>query len=303
MEYIIFVAKEGNITKAAQKLHIAQPSLSQTIRMAEEEIGLPIFQRHSHPLKLTYAGERYVTTSQRILQLRDDMFHEFKDINEGMSGKVTVGVSLRRSREIISGILMQLSNSTPKLDVQLSHEKSLALEQMLLHGNVDVAFMNFKSIHPQIESIQLCDEELLLAVSPNSPLSRELASYQQFSSKCVNSTPVPTSFLRSAKLVLLKEGTYSREQCNKIFWQGKIIPQIYMETENTELALGIAEATGICSIFPHVVKAQDLSGANLCLYRLDSQYAKRSFYLAYNNSRYISPAEQSFIDVAISLLK
>ena len=109
MEYILFVAREGNITKAANKLHIAQPSLSQTIRAAEAELGGPIFQRNSQPLRLTYIGERYTATAREIMRMRDNLFYELQDINKGNRGKITVGVSLRRSIEIISPILMELT--------------------------------------------------------------------------------------------------------------------------------------------------------------------------------------------------
>lgn len=303
MEYITFVAQEGNITRAAQKLHIAQPSMSQTIRVVEEELGGPLFQRHSQPLKPTYIGERYLATAQEILRLRDRLFDELEDISNGLSGKIVVGVSLRRSREIISSILMELTKQQPNLHVQLVHEKSPMLEKMLLHGDVDVAFMNFKSVQPQIESIQLCNEELLFAVHASSPLAERLLSYSQFSLENVDSSLVPVSMLADAQLVLLKEGTYSRDQCDKIFRQASIIPNIYMETENTELAIGIAEATGICTIFPHIVKAANTTGSKLLLYRLDSKYATRNFYFAYNNSRYASPSQQVFTRIATALLQ
>lgn len=303
MEYITFVAQEGNITRAAQKLHIAQPSISQTIRVAEEELGGPLFQRHSRPLKPTYIGERYLATAQEILRLRDRLFDELEDINSGLGGKIVVGVSLRRSREIISSILMELTKQQPDLHVQLVHEKSPMLEKMLLHGDVDVAFMNFKSVQPQIESIQLCNEELLFAVHASSPLTERILSYSQFSPENVDSSLVPVSILADAQLVLLKEGTYSRDQCDKIFRQANIIPNIYMETENTELAIGIAEATGICTIFPHIIKAANTTGSKLLLYRLDSKYATRNFYFAYNNSHYASPSQQVFTRIATALLQ
>ena len=115
MEYILFVAQEGNITRAASKLHIAQPSLSQTIRTAEEELGGPIFQRRSQPLTPTQLGERYLAVSRQILHLRDDFLNEARDVSEGAVGRTVVGISLRRSREIVPDLLKELSSHMPQL--------------------------------------------------------------------------------------------------------------------------------------------------------------------------------------------
>lgn len=302
LEYILAVAQEGNVTRAAQKLHIAQPSLSQTIRTVEEEVGGPLFQRRSRPLKPTYIGERYLDTARKILRMRDDFFYELAELHGGNDGRILVGISLRRSRDILSELFLAFTNRFPKVHIQLIHEKSAALEKMLLQGEVDIAFMNYKSIYPKLESRLLCTEELLLAVSYASPLFPRLKECQQYSVNCPDSQPISPLLLSKAPLVLLQEGIYSRDQCDQMFRAENIQPNIYMETGNTELALSVAEATGTAAIFPRIVKAKGDLAANLALYRIDSQHVRRNLYLVRNKARYISPAQESFFQITLQLM-
>ena len=67
--YFKTIAQYGTITAAAKQLYISQPSLSQTLRQIEDEVGTPLFDRSTSPFHLTYAGERYYQTACRILKI------------------------------------------------------------------------------------------------------------------------------------------------------------------------------------------------------------------------------------------
>ena len=69
--YVLAVLREGSITAAAKKLYVSQPSLSQTIKQVEQNLGAPIFDRATEPLALTYAGELYVCLLYTYTSPRD----------------------------------------------------------------------------------------------------------------------------------------------------------------------------------------------------------------------------------------
>ena len=86
--YVKTVADEHNISKAAKKLFMAQPSLSQSIQRIEESIGMPLFHRTTTGLTLTFAGERYYHMAVQVLKMYEDFQLEISDINNLKTGHI-----------------------------------------------------------------------------------------------------------------------------------------------------------------------------------------------------------------------
>ena len=95
--YIQTIAREGGVTAAAKKLYISQPSLSQMLRQIESELGVPLFERGSLPLRPTYAGERYLHAAQVILSANEALENELREIRQENGGRLRLGISMQRS--------------------------------------------------------------------------------------------------------------------------------------------------------------------------------------------------------------
>ena len=91
LEYLIAVAEEGGFTRAAEKLLIAQPSLSQQIKKLEQEVGQPLFDRLPRGVVLTEAGQRLLEYARRVLNELSDAKKRVRDVGDHVSGSVTVG--------------------------------------------------------------------------------------------------------------------------------------------------------------------------------------------------------------------
>lgn len=91
IEYILTIANEGSITKAAQKLFIAQPSLSQVLKRVEAELGVSLFNRVKSRLKLTPEGEVFVSSGQEIMEIIRKLDDKFSVLSNAESGKLVVG--------------------------------------------------------------------------------------------------------------------------------------------------------------------------------------------------------------------
>ena len=91
--YVKTVADEKNISKAAKKLFIAQPSLSQSIQRIEESVGTELFNRTSGGLTMTFAGERYYHMAVQVLKLYQDFEMEISDINNLKTGRIHLGTT------------------------------------------------------------------------------------------------------------------------------------------------------------------------------------------------------------------
>ena len=94
--YLLTVAKTRNITRAAEMLHISQPALTKAIRRQEKELGVTLFDRTTSPLTLTYAGERYLESARKLLDIGSSLREEMKNIASGAKERVRMGITVER---------------------------------------------------------------------------------------------------------------------------------------------------------------------------------------------------------------
>src|SRR5690625_4379862 len=91
LQYVVQIAKEKNFSRAAEALHIAQPSLSQQVSKLEREIGVMLFQRSTSSVELTHAGTLFVDKAQKVLDIIEQIKQEMDDISHMRIGKLVIG--------------------------------------------------------------------------------------------------------------------------------------------------------------------------------------------------------------------
>lgn len=82
IEYVLTIAREGSITAASRKLYVSQPSLSQTIRLIERNLGAEIFNRRTEPISITPAGKMYIEAAQKVLAIEEALRKEIGRMNQ-----------------------------------------------------------------------------------------------------------------------------------------------------------------------------------------------------------------------------
>ena len=132
--YIQTIAREGNITAAAKKLYVSQPSLSQMVRQVESEYGVTLFDRTVSPLRLTYAGEKYLQAAKTMLAANERLENELREIRQENSGLLRLGISVQRAIQILPVALPWFTMQYPKVSVELREEGSAKLEELLEAG-------------------------------------------------------------------------------------------------------------------------------------------------------------------------
>ena len=83
IEYVLTIAREGSITAASRKLYVSQPSLSQTIKLIERNLGAEIFNRRTEPISITPAGEMYIEAARKVLAIEEALRQEIGRMNRG----------------------------------------------------------------------------------------------------------------------------------------------------------------------------------------------------------------------------
>ena len=111
--YFKTIAQYGTITAAAKQLYISQPSLSQTLRQIEDEVGTPLFDRSTSPFHLTYAGERYLKAVEAMLDIETRLKEEIESIRRDDGGRLRLGISVTRAMQVLPDVIPIFTKAYP----------------------------------------------------------------------------------------------------------------------------------------------------------------------------------------------
>lgn len=169
LSYVKTVADERNISKAAKKLFMAQPSLSQSIQRIEESVGTPLFNRTSNGLTLTFAGERYYHMASQILKIYEDFELEISDINNLKTGRIHLGITTHLGTLVLPRVLPRFQDLCPQVEISIAEENTSTLERMLLSGELDFAIMHAPKSHPQqqLQYDVMVHDPFVIAIAPD----------------------------------------------------------------------------------------------------------------------------------------
>ncbi len=141
IEYFCIVAKEGNITKAAAGLFIAQPALSQCIKKLESEMGITLLIRSKAGTTLTKEGECFYSFAQRVMNEKKELDVQLQDMRNGERGTVRLGFSGSQASFILPQILPSFQMDHPNIELQLVESLSIETEKRLISREIDLAII------------------------------------------------------------------------------------------------------------------------------------------------------------------
>lgn len=175
LEYIVEVANEHNISKAAQKLHISQPTLSIYLNRLEDTLGIKLFERTNNSLVITEAGEKYVDACLRILDIKEQLY---KDIYEKNKTIIRIGV-LRSNIALFHEVISKFKENHPNVDISPQVGHSDELLKLLKRGKIDFAFVTSyaKDFEEEMHDFNyriLQEYELVLILSKKNPVYMQL---------------------------------------------------------------------------------------------------------------------------------
>ena len=144
--YLIALAEEGSISKAAQRLYMAQSSLSQFLQQFESELGTKLFVRTSKGIHPTYSGACFIEQTRQILLQYQRAKNELWDNEHMEAGRVIFGISSFRGIRMLPKILKSFHEKYPKVKVDVVEEHSMELEELLMAGKLDLAMVAMPTV-------------------------------------------------------------------------------------------------------------------------------------------------------------
>lgn len=170
LTYIVTLADERSISRAADKLFMAQSSLSQFLSQYEAELGLPLFVRTSKGIRPTAAGTLFIDNARTILTHYRLVQNELWNMAELNGGSVILGISSFRGRHMLPKILKRFYEKYPNIRVDIVEQNSMALEDRLIEGSLDLAVVALPLTRLTHEVEFIKKDEIFIVANRNHPV-------------------------------------------------------------------------------------------------------------------------------------
>ncbi|CAM3399577.1 LysR family transcriptional regulator [Marinicrinis lubricantis] len=293
LRYVIQIAAEKNFSRAAEKLHIAQPSLSQQLSKLEKELGVLLFKRSTNAVELTHAGEVFVEKAQHILDLTEQLTKEMEDMSQMKRGKLVVGSLPITGSHILPIVLPAFKQRFPEIEVALVEETSNQLEILSAQGKTDVTLLTLPLQDSSLAYEELIQEEVWLALPQNHPLLDKYAPFEE---------PVPFSELQNEPFIALKKGQGFRQITFDLCASYGFTPQIVFESSNIETVQSLVAAGMGIAFVPEMIARTQRSHFVPQFVTLEGR-PYRTIVVAHRKGRYVSKAAEMFISTLKTVLK
>lgn len=280
LRYFLAVAETLHFARAAERLHIAQPSLSQQIRALEEELGVRLFERSKRHVALTTDGEALLPYARRLVTLADDAHQEFAERSGLRRGRVRLGTTPTLGGHLLPKAIGGFFQAFPGLELTINEDGSDRLARQLDQGHLDLALL-VQDVN-MVESIAfepLLEEEIVLAMPQGHPLAGRKT--------------IPWSDLREERFILCREGYHLRSMTFAACEEAGFKPKVAVSGTDIDTALRFVRAGLGVTLVPQMA-VDEAAGVEVA--SLVEPALHRTVGIASNPHRYLSQAASAMRD-------
>jgi DNA-binding transcriptional LysR family regulator len=247
LRYFVAVAEERHFGRAAQRLHMAQPPLSQQIKQLEEQLGTPLFERTTRKVELTPAGELLLERGRRILADLEELESDVVQVGQGAAGVLRVGLAGSATYRLLPPLVQRARTEMPGLRLTVRGE--MLTPQMvgdLEEGRLDVAVLRPPVDSPEVELHYLEHDELVAALPADSPWAqRDALELAELAGEPFVGYPAPSVVTRIFREACRREG---------------FIPRVVQEAAETSTLLALVAAGMGIALVPITTSGFALQG-------------------------------------------
>lgn len=284
LQYAIQIATDRNFSRAAEKLHIAQPSLSQQLSKLERELGVLLFHRNTNSVELTHAGALFVEKAQKLIDLAAEIRQEMDDISQLRKGRLIIGSMPITGAHLLPIVLPVFRDRYPDIEIMLLEETSANLTQLTAEGRTDLSVLSLPLLEHSLEYEPLIEEEIRLAVPPGHPAL----------GKPTSDGMVDLAAFAEEPFIVLKKGQGLRQTAIDFCLDAGFSPRIVFESSNIETVQSLVAAGMGVAFVPAMVERGKWSSASPAYLTVRSR-PTRTLVIARKRGRYVSKAAEAFI--------
>ncbi len=284
LEYFLVLCKELHFTKAAEKLNISQPTLSHQIKVLENELGIPLFDRLGKKIAITEAGKILYDQTVRIFRSIENAKNQISELKELKTGNLVVGTVPVELTEMISGYLLDYYRKYPGIHVCIKSSEDLL--NLLRENKIDFAVSYKKEDldyeEEQLEVIPLFKEDLLVVAHKDHPLSA-------FES-------IPFEEVLKHELILFPKNYQCKKLIDSAARKRNLHVKTKIETASVQTIFQLVEENIGATILSKSVCSSYQSPV-LCNRPISDPPLTREIVLLYRKNKFISFAAKAFIQL------
>jgi len=287
LRYFVAVADEGSFSRAAAKVRVAQPSLSQQIRKLEAEVGQPLFDRLPRSVVLTEAGRCLIDYARQILASIGDARRSIDELKDEVSGRLAVGAIPTIAPYILPELVGKFQKQYPEVTLEIVEDVTDGITRRVEAGELDVALASTCQQSPTLRRESLGNEPLLALVPEGHPLAKK--------------TLVELDDLKSQRFLLLHEMHCLSQQVHHLLESRRLRPEIALAgSQLGTIANMVAAEIGVSIVPQMMVKHRATSGCVSLPFA--PPVPERELNLLYNPLRFQSKAAAAFRQEAAAAL-
>lgn len=309
IEYILVLAEELNFSKAAHRLFITQPSLSQFVRNLENDLHTLLFDRSSAPIRITPSGEAFVRAARKMKAIEEELSNQIADLTNLQSGVLKIGTSPFRASCLLPKSIAAFHKYYPGVSLHVIENQTSQLENATLEGTLDLYLGTGPFDETLFHAEALAEEQLYLAVPADNPINQMLEEYQilvkDIKSDNVNLHKTPSvdlSFFQKEHFIFQQQGQKLYSQAKELCSSAGFDPNIILYSERLETAFSWAlEGIGLTFLPDFLIRFGNYE-KHPVYYKLNHPIATRHLCIVYKKNRYLSRAATEYITVLKQLI-
>ncbi|MDQ5810661.1 MAG: LysR family transcriptional regulator [Actinomycetota bacterium] len=287
LECFLAVARLGNVSRAAEEMFLTQPTLTARLKALEEEVGDQLFVRTSRGMRLTEAGKEFVPYAERCVGSFEEGRRHLTELREASGGRLVLGASPGVGTYALPGLLERFAAAYPRVSVSVRTGHSEDILEMTLREEVQLGLTRAMR-HPEIESLHLYEDELVLVVDPGHRFTKRSSA--------------DLAEIGEEQLIFFDHDSSYFEQTHALFRNAGIRELRTMEVDNIEAAKRMVEHRLGVAFLPRTAVVRSVAAGNLSLISVEENPAmSRSIVALKRRDVPSSGPVAAFLEVASTL--
>ncbi|HEU0190477.1 MAG TPA: transcriptional regulator CynR [Mycobacterium sp.] len=238
LRYLLAVGEHGNFTRAAEDLHLSQPTLSQQIKQLEKLVGVQLLDRSGRTVRLTDAGRVYAHFARSVLRELAAAEHAVHDVMDLSRGHLRLAVTPTFTTYLIGPLVTEMRTRHPGISIELKETTQDRIEAELLADELDLGIAFAPTHLPGIDAAELHTETLSLVVGSDSS---------------VGSQAIPASDLARRDIALLTADFATRNHIDAYLRRNHVEPRIVVQANSIQAVIEIVQRSTLATVLPDAI--------------------------------------------------
>jgi len=282
LRYLLAVAEHAGFTRAAEALHVSQPTLSQQIRQLESSLRVQLLDRSGRTVRLTDAGEAYTHYARQALRDLDAAERAVRDVQDLSQGTLRLAMTPTFTAYLLGPLVEEFHARHPGITLDIREMTQDRIESGLAADQLDLGIA-FSGAHlPALAATALFTETLGLVVASAHPYA-------------TRPSPLPVGALSSSQLALLSTDFATRRHIDQYLADHRVRPQIAIEANSVNALIAIVQRTGLATVLPDAITHEH---PHLRSVPVEPPLPARTVTLLRRDTAYQSAAARAFTELA-----